>query len=250
MQLHLRRRACVALLVGVWALVASAQSVPLDRLVDRFVLNTVTSTAGDLSPDGKWLAATTGSLRGRIGIDNARFQDPTYTAPALVGVQVIDTATGRSQKVFADARQVRGFKWAPDSTRLAFFAMNSGIFEPQVWERATATLRPIALPAGKEAAENAEFEWSADGAEVWLAVRPSDWRLDARKRFDTETAATVIVHSSKEPFLAWDEVRRMAALRAYPVVHPVVHLLLLFLAPLHVPCSLQYLLRSAIQAQV
>src|SRR6266508_465182 len=212
--MHCHRRELSAVLcVLLWASIAGAQTASLDRLVDRFVLDTVSATVGDVSRDGKWLAATTGSLRGRIGIDNARFQDPTYTPPSLVDVLIIETATGKAERLFPAARQVRGFKWSPDGSRLAFFALKDGVFEPVLWERATATVRAIALPAGREAAENAEFEWSRDGSELLFAVRGSAWRLESRKRFADETAATVVVHSSKEPFLAWDEMRRMASLR-------------------------------------
>ena len=95
-----RHQLFVALVIVLWAPRAWAQTAPLDRLVDRLVLDTATVTPGDLSPDGKWLAATTGSLRGRIGIDNARFQDPTYIAPSVVDVSVIETATGAAAKSF------------------------------------------------------------------------------------------------------------------------------------------------------
>jgi dipeptidyl aminopeptidase/acylaminoacyl peptidase len=208
-----RPRLSAVMVIVLWAIVARAQTATLDRVVDRFVLDTVTAAAGDLSPDGKWLAATMGSLRGRIGIDNTRFQDPTYTAPSVVDVVIIDTSTGKSQNVFAGKQQVRGFKWAPDSSRLAFFALKDGVFAPMLWERTAAAVRPIAVPAGKEAAENAEFEWSRDGSEVFFAVRSGDWRLEAKKRFAYETTGPVVVHSSKEPFLAWDDMRRMAARR-------------------------------------
>jgi len=205
-----------ASLAVLWAAFPAAQQPQaLDRLVDRFVLDPATVTLGDVSADGKWVVATTGSLRGRIGIDNSRFGDPTYTAPSVVDVSVIDTATGATQKLFADRRQVRGFKWSPDGTRLAFFALErNGTFAPMVWDRSTAAARAIALPAAKEAADNADLEWSKDGAEVLFAVRPASWRADAKKKFDTETSATVIVHSSTEPFLAWDEVRRLSAIRS------------------------------------
>lgn len=208
-----RHPVCALLVILLWATTARAQTAPLDIVVDRFVLDTVSATPGDLSPDGKWLVATTGSLRGRIGIDNTRFQDPTYTAPSAVDVLIIETATGKTERVFPDKRQVRGFKWSPDATRLVFCALKDGAFQPLLWERATSPVRPIALPAGKEVADNAEFEWSRDGSEVLFAVRGSDWRLEARKRFEYETAATVVVHSSKEPFLAWEDVRRMASRR-------------------------------------
>jgi hypothetical protein len=207
------RHFSAALVVVLSAPLAWAQTAPLDRLVDRLVLDTVTVTPGDLSPDGQWLVATAGSLRGRVGIDNARFQDPSYIAPSVVDVSIIETATATSRKVFADQRQVRGFKWSPDSSRLAFFVLNNDRFDPVLWDRASATVRAVALPAGREAAENAELEWSRDGSELLFASRASGWRQDAKNRFEQETTATVIVHSSKEPFLAWDDVRRMASRR-------------------------------------
>ena len=71
---RLRLQSCVLLVLALWASAARAQTAPIDRLVDRFVLDTETVAVGDLSEDGKWLVTTTGSLRGRIGIDNSRFQ--------------------------------------------------------------------------------------------------------------------------------------------------------------------------------
>jgi hypothetical protein len=118
------------------------------------------------APTASGYVATTGSLRGRIGIVNARFQDPTYIAPSVVDVSVMDTATGAARKVFPDKRHVRGFKWSPDSSRLALFVLNIDKYEPVLWERASATVHAVAPPAGREAAENAEFEWSRDGSEL------------------------------------------------------------------------------------
>src|SRR5262245_49505938 len=166
---HLRHT-CVALIVVLWAASAAAQSESLERLVDRLVLDPVTVAAGDLSPDGKWLAVTSGSLRDRIGIDNARFGDPTYIAPSLVTLSIVDTTNGAATKPFADTRQVRGFKWSPDGSRLGFFMVKDGGFVPMLWERATGAVRAIPLPDGREAADNAEIEWSADGREAFFAV--------------------------------------------------------------------------------
>jgi dipeptidyl aminopeptidase/acylaminoacyl peptidase len=215
-----RHATFVVLFVLVRISLAAAQAPSLDRIVDRFVLDLAAVNAADLSADGKWLAATTASLRDRIGIDNSRFQDPSYIAPSVADVWIIETATGRSQKVFSDKRQVRGFKWSPDGGRLAFLVLKDGVFEPMLWDRAANAVRPIALPANKEAAENAEFEWSTSGDELLFAVRSRDWRAEARKRFESETAATVIIHSSKEPFLAWEDVRRMASTRGV-IAHDV-----------------------------
>jgi len=167
-----------------------------------------------LSSDGKWLVVTTAALRDRIGINNYRFADPTYVAPSVTEVLIVDTTTGRSQKLYPAKQQVRGFKWSPDGSRLAFFVLRGEAFEPAIWDRVTSQLQPVTLPTGKEAAENAEFDWSPDSTQLVFAVRPKTWREETRKRFEYETKATVVVHSSTEPFLAWEDLRRSSANRS------------------------------------
>ena len=212
------RARLTALVVVLFTAPLWAQSTPpatLDRLVDRFVLDAAVVNAADLSADGRWLAGTTISTRNRIGIDNTRFQDPTYIAPALTDVWVIETASGATRKVFPDKRQVRAMKWSPDGSQLALFVVKGPVYEPVVWDRATGAVRAIALPPGKEAADNAEFEWANDGSELFFAARSASWRADIRKRFDEETGArAVVVHSSTEPFLAWDDLRRTESIRS------------------------------------
>src|SRR5512132_1115496 len=78
---------------------ASAQSASSTFTVED-VLDVANINLADLSNDGQWLAATSGSLRDRIGIDNHRFGDPTYVAPALVDVLIIDTQTAATQRPF------------------------------------------------------------------------------------------------------------------------------------------------------
>ncbi len=106
-------------------------------------------TVADLSDDGRWVAATAGSLRDRIGIDNYRFGDPTYIAPSLAEVWIIDTQTEKTQKLFPDKRQVRALKWSPDGTRLALLALRQNVFELMVWERSTGKFQTVAPPRRK-----------------------------------------------------------------------------------------------------
>ena len=122
--------------------------------------------------------------------------------------------TGKSQKLFPDRRQVRGLAWSPKGTRLAMLAVAGDAFQPMIWDRQSGAVTPVKLPAGKAAAENGELRWSPDGERLFLAVRPEAWRQAAAQRFQQETNASVVVHSSKEPFLNWDQVRRLAAQRA------------------------------------
>ncbi len=168
----------------------------------------------DLSDDGRWIAATAGSLRDRIGVDNYRFGDPTYVAPALAEVLVIDTQTSKTQKLFQEKRQVRALKWSPDGSRLALLALRQNIFEPMIWERATGKWLTITLPQSKFAAENSEFSWTPAGDQLLIAVRAEDWLKETRAKFEAETRAPIVSHSSKEPFLAWEDLRRSAAIRS------------------------------------
>lgn len=178
------------------------------------LLDIVNVGFGDLSEDGRWLVITAGSLRDRIGIDNTRFGDPTYLAPGNSEVWVIDTQTGQKQNLFPDKRQVRALKWAPKGTHLALCVRKGDGFEPMIWERATGKWQTVALPTGKYVAENAELTWTPDGARLLLTVRPTEWRKQAQERFAYETKGPVVVHSSKEPFLAWEELRRLSDQRS------------------------------------
>jgi dipeptidyl aminopeptidase/acylaminoacyl peptidase len=187
----------------------SPSAFTVDDLLDVANLN-----IADLSDDGRWLAATSATLRDRIGIDNYRFGDPTYIAPTASEVWIIETQTAKAQRLFPDKRQVRGLRWSPDGARLALLALRDGKFTPQIWERAMNKWQDVALPPGKMVAENGELIWSPDGAELLLTVRPSEWQQQARAKFEAETKAPIVVHSSKEPFLAWEELRRMPNQRA------------------------------------
>src|SRR5262245_41281595 len=130
-----RARVAAFLVIALTAAPVWAQAPALERLVDRFVLDAAVLTIGDLSADGRWLAGTTITTRDRIGIDNTRFQDPTYIAPSAAEVWVVETATGAPRKVFPEKRQVRALKWSPDGSRLAMLVLTNGIYEPMMWER-------------------------------------------------------------------------------------------------------------------
>jgi len=171
-------------------------------------------SVADLSDDGRWIAATAGSLRDRIGIDNYRFGDPTYIAPALTEVWIIDTQTAKAQALFPDKRQVRALKWSPDGTRLALLALKQNIFEPMIWERVTGKWQTVTPPRSKFVADNSELSWTPAGDQLLTMLRSEDWLKEAQANFEAETKAPIVVHSSKEPFLAWEDLRRRATIRS------------------------------------
>ncbi len=191
-------------LAFVFALPAFAQS----RFTVDDMLDVATVTVSDVSADGRWIAATSSSVRDRIGIDNSRFGDPTYVAPHAMDLLVIDAQTGALRKVFADRRQVRGAKWSPDGTRLALFVLGGDRFRPIVWNRATGQSETVAPPAGKDTDDAGDLEWTPDGARLLVPLHSVEWHTEVRQQFLRETQAPVVFHSSKEPFLAWIDLRR------------------------------------------
>jgi dipeptidyl aminopeptidase/acylaminoacyl peptidase len=190
---------------------ASAQQSPFT--VDD-MLDVVNVNVADLSEDGKWIVATAASLRDRIGIDNSRFGDPTYNAPTVAEVLVIETLSGKTQKVFASRRQARGFKWSPDASRLAMLLLEGDGFKPVIWERAANRLNTITIPQGKIVADNGELEWSGDGSQLLFSLHNADWSKKASDKFKSLTSASIVVLSGKEPFLAWEDLRRLANVRS------------------------------------
>jgi hypothetical protein len=134
----------------------------------------------DLSDDSRWMAVTIGSARDRIGVDNHRFGDPTYTAPSLVEVWVIETQTAKSQKLFSDKRQVRAMRWSPDGSRLALLEQKPDGAAPMIWERASGQLQPVSLPAGEQGIVPRQGRVAAhDGNPIARGPRRDD-RSDSR----------------------------------------------------------------------
>jgi len=184
------------------------------------VLDVRNVSAGDLSDDGRWLVITTASLRDRLGGDQSRFGDPTYVAPGVAEISVVDTRTGENRRLFTDKRQARGFAWSPDGSQLAFLLREGDGFRLVLWERQRSRLRTVALPQGRIVADNARLQWSADGSKLLFALRPSEWQRLASERFLEEVAAPIVVQSSDDPFLAWEEIRSLPA-RQIPAVYHV-----------------------------
>ena len=77
------------------------------RFTVEDVLDVRSATVGDVSDDGRWVVITTSSLRDRLGTDQSRFGDPTYIAPSVAEISVVDTRTGEVRKLFPDRRQAR-----------------------------------------------------------------------------------------------------------------------------------------------
>ncbi|HEX9580234.1 MAG TPA: prolyl oligopeptidase family serine peptidase [Gemmatimonadales bacterium] len=196
----------------------SRPAAPAFTLDDVMTVNAVSVAA--MSPDGHWAVVTTAQLRDRLGADQSRFGDPTYVAPSVAAVTVIDTRTGEGRALFPDKRQARGFTWAPDATRLAFQLWEGDAFRLMIWERERQRLRTVTLPAGRILADNGTLQWSEDGTKLLFGLRTADWQREARERFLRELDGPIVVQSSEDPFLSWEDIRRRSA-RAIPAVYHV-----------------------------
>jgi dipeptidyl aminopeptidase/acylaminoacyl peptidase len=215
--------ACAALLAGGTSLAsqtpaaASARASaapPAPRFTLDDALNIVSYAAGDLSPDGRWLAATSSVRRDGFGVDFRRDGDPTYIRPSPALVWVIETGTGSARQLFPDKRNVRALTWSPDGARLAYFVLRGEGFEPAIWERATGKTTMVPVPAGKYVAENSELRWTPSGSALAFSLHSLEWRKRVREQFDRATRGPVFVQSSEEPFLAWDDLRRQGSIRS------------------------------------
>ena len=177
-------------------------------------LDITSATVADLSDDGRWLALTSSVRRDAYGQDYRRDGDPTYVHPVPVRLVVIDTKSGAAHPVFADKRPVRLARWSPDGDRLAVLVFNGDVYEPAVWDRKADRVVNVHLPSGRYVAENSDLRWTADGKSLVFTVHTAEWRKKARDTFTSMTTGPVFVQSSLDPFLAWDDVRRMANVRS------------------------------------
>ena len=73
----------------------------------------------DLSEDGRLVAIGARRLYDNAETNHRRYGDPTYFAPAMVDVQVINTRTGAADKVGKGLMNVRQAAFTRDGAKLA-----------------------------------------------------------------------------------------------------------------------------------
>jgi dipeptidyl aminopeptidase/acylaminoacyl peptidase len=178
-------------------------------------LGVVSYAVGDLSDDGRWLAATASVRREAYGQDFRRDGDPTYVRGALTRVLLIDTKSGAQQPIFTDKKSVRSMRWSSDGARLAMLVYNGDVYEPVIWTRATGKSVTLKVPAGQYVAENSDLRWTPDGKRLVFTTHTLAWRKKTRDSFAAMTGVTpVYVQTSTDPFLAWDVMRRAGNVRS------------------------------------
>ncbi|MGQ0764439.1 MAG: prolyl oligopeptidase family serine peptidase [Gemmatimonadota bacterium] len=209
-------RRLLAAIVLLAPLGLETQSPRLQPFQPVDALDLVTWSVADLSADGEWLLATTTTRRAGLGVDYRRDADPSYIRPAALSLWLIELRSGAHRQVFADARNLRSPVFSPDGRSFALLQREAGgdRFVPVVVDRSTMRSRVFATPAGRYVAENSDVRWTNDGKRLIVALRTDEWKKAVAAEFARMTAGPIFVQDSREPFLAWDALRRRGNVRS------------------------------------
>jgi len=184
------------------------------------LLKVTTASVLDIADDGRSVAYTTRRAIENATADHRRYGDPTYLVPSLVRLFVADTGTGVSQAVLPDLADIRQASWSHGGSLLAFLQLQPGtaaadpVVRLRIWDAGRGAARDVPLKGGARIAVNSSLAWSQDDARIILALRSGARDDEARKRFKALTEGPVVVHSSKEPFLEWDDLNRSSRWRS------------------------------------
>jgi len=195
------------------------------------MLKVATLSVLDLSDDGRQVAVAARRLQDNAEVDNTRYGDPTYMAPAFVRLMVIDTASGATQNPFKELVNVQQASWSHDGKHLAVItAVNGGapktgqpslpVVRLSIWDADRAVLAEVSLKGDLALSANSGLEWLPDDKRLVVTCRSAQWDKEGADRFRTLTQGPVIVHGSKEPFLEWDALRRSSRRRTIVELDP------------------------------
>ncbi len=177
-------------------------------------LDVASWTVGDLTDNGRFIAALASTRRSTLGVDYRRDGDPSYIRPGAQRLYVIDTRSGDTTAVFPGARNIRTVSWSPDGSKLAIFVLQDSAWAPVIWESGTRRTSTVRIPEGHTVAENSELRWTSDSKQIILALRTKGWKTGVATEFARLTAGPIFVQDSKDPFLAWDGLRRRGNVRS------------------------------------
>jgi dipeptidyl aminopeptidase/acylaminoacyl peptidase len=189
------------------------------------MLNVATASVLDLSEDGSRAAVAIRKLADNATTDHRRFGDPTYVPPSLVEVVVYETSSGRADRVFPQLVNVRQAAWSRDGSRLALLTSAEGddglpVTRAWVWDANGRRISEVPRRPGAAIAANSEMTWLPDGSKLLVALRdPGDDR-NAQASFKKLVEGPVVVHTSKDAFLDWDQLRRSDRTRTLAELDP------------------------------
>jgi len=180
------------------------------RFSTELALDVQTPSIVDMTEDGRLLAVTVRTRRGRVDTNHDRYGDPTYVAPSLMSAMVVDTRSGERTWLHEEPAHVSDFAWSPNGDRLAYLHFDGVQFHLRVHHVGSGRSENVELRTGLPIASSSPLVWTPDGSGVLLTLRPEGWAQRAQAAFHALTDAPIIVQDSREDFLAWDAVRLIA----------------------------------------
>ena len=187
------------------------------RFTPDDMLDVVTASVLDLSDDGRYVAFTERRGRDNAETDNYRYGDPTFLAPSAVRLVVFDIDSGRRMLPLGDRLlNVRQAAFSRDGQRLALLVSTPGTaatatpsLSLYVWPTTGSTsAAPVTIKSRSTVSPSSMLEWMPDNSRVVVMLRSPLRDQQAAERFAYLTKGPIIVHSSKEPFLEWDDLNR------------------------------------------
>jgi dipeptidyl aminopeptidase/acylaminoacyl peptidase len=208
----------------VAAALASPAAQSLDLITAEDTLNVRTANVLDLSDDGRRVAIGVRRLADNATTDHRRYGDPTYFAPSMVELLVIDTATGTADRIGKGLLNVRQASWNASGAKLAVLTAAetpAGLPVTTLWvyDADRKSLAEVPRQPGSSVAANSELAWTPDGAKLFVALRNPNEDKTAQAAFKTLVSGPVVVQSSK-PFLDWDAMSRSNRKRALAEIDP------------------------------
>jgi dipeptidyl aminopeptidase/acylaminoacyl peptidase len=212
----------------VTSLIVAALSAPaaqsLDTISAADILEVKTANVLDLSDDGRRVAIGVRKLADNATTDHRRYGDPTYFAPSMVELMVIDTTSGATDRVGKGLLNVRQAAWNASGSKLAVLtAAESAAGLPVttlwVYDAERKTLTEVPRQANAAVAATSQLAWTPDGGKLFVALRSAEDDRAAQAAFKTLVSGPVVVQSSK-PFLDWDAMSRANRKRALAEIDP------------------------------
>ena len=188
----LHRRALPSMLILAALLAAPAFAQEMRGFTTEIALDVKSPRIVAMTEDGGRIAVTVRTRRGRADVDHARFGDPTYVAPSLVTLMVIDTRSGDRVWLHEQQAQVSAFTWSPNGSQLAYLLLEEDGFALRIFDAGSGTTDEITLRTSKPIASSSPLLWSPDSESILLTLRPNRWEERASGAFYALTQAPVI----------------------------------------------------------
>jgi dipeptidyl aminopeptidase/acylaminoacyl peptidase len=204
---------------------ATPHAQSLEPMSAEDTLKVQTAAILDLSEDGRFVAIGARRLYDNAETNHRRYGDPTYFAPSMVELRVIDTRSGASEKIGKGLMNVRQAAFSRDGSKLAILTAAETpaglpLISLWVYDVAAKTLVEVPRQRGAEVGATSELSWTPDGTRLFVALRSPADDLTAQTAFKTLTSGPIVVQSSK-PFLDWDAMSRANRRRSLAEIDPV-----------------------------